>query len=250
MRLKELYCTCGSFRLGTICHGLLKNPSCSSRGSNQGPFDLQYSTLVYSYKSRLVPQGSTSVLCTYSMTVTQVFSHKSPFATCLKRLYQNAAIYGICDIFPFYPKLMFPFESRPSFEGLSPVGKQTADHKLFPHCQNGRKHTAKIYDKDTNQINPKKSRSILSDRIRLFGIVLIGKIPCLKTKKFWHSFSIKDHFNYSKLPTFFLFSLLVFLFSLFSFLFILCIFHFLFTIFCSFPQFFTYFLSKFNIICY
>ena len=45
-----------------LCHGLLKNPSCLSRGSNRRPFDLQSSTLPRRYKSRLVPQGSTSVL--------------------------------------------------------------------------------------------------------------------------------------------------------------------------------------------
>ena len=39
----------------------LKKSPCPSRGSNRGPFDLQSSTLPRRYKSRLVPQGSTSV---------------------------------------------------------------------------------------------------------------------------------------------------------------------------------------------
>ena len=39
----------------------LKKSSCPGRGSNRGPFDLQSSTLPRRYKSRLVPQGSTSV---------------------------------------------------------------------------------------------------------------------------------------------------------------------------------------------
>ena len=43
----------------------LKKSPCPSRGSNRGPFDLQSSTLPRRYKSRLVPQGSTSILYTY-----------------------------------------------------------------------------------------------------------------------------------------------------------------------------------------
>ena len=44
-----------------ICHGLLKKSPCPGLGSNRGPFDLKSSTLPRRYKSRLVPQGSTSV---------------------------------------------------------------------------------------------------------------------------------------------------------------------------------------------
>ena len=39
----------------------LKKSPCPGRGSNRGPFDLEASTLPRRYKSRLVPQGSTSV---------------------------------------------------------------------------------------------------------------------------------------------------------------------------------------------
>ena len=39
----------------------LKKFPCPGRGSNRGPFDLEASTLPRRYKSRLVPQGSTSV---------------------------------------------------------------------------------------------------------------------------------------------------------------------------------------------
>ena len=39
----------------------LKKFLCPSRGSNRGPIDLEASTLPRRYKSRLVPQGSTSV---------------------------------------------------------------------------------------------------------------------------------------------------------------------------------------------
>ena len=39
----------------------LKKSPCPSRGSNRGPFDLKSCTLLRRYKSRLVPQGSTSV---------------------------------------------------------------------------------------------------------------------------------------------------------------------------------------------
>ena len=47
-----------------MCHGLLKKSPCPGPGSNRGPFDLQSITLPRRYKSRLVPQGSTSVLYT------------------------------------------------------------------------------------------------------------------------------------------------------------------------------------------
>ena len=42
----------------------LKISPCPGRGSNRGPFDLKSSTLPRRYKTRLVPQGSTSVSST------------------------------------------------------------------------------------------------------------------------------------------------------------------------------------------
>ena len=44
--------------------GTLRKPPCPGRGSNGGLFDLEASTLPRRYNSRLVPQGSKSVLYT------------------------------------------------------------------------------------------------------------------------------------------------------------------------------------------
>ena len=49
------------FLLLLLLSRTLKKFQCPSRESNRGPFNLQSSTLPRRYKSRLVPQGSTSV---------------------------------------------------------------------------------------------------------------------------------------------------------------------------------------------
>ena len=63
MRLKELWV----IYVGRHLSQTLKKIQCPGRGSNRGPFDLQSSTLPRRYKSWLVPQGSTSVLYTYTL---------------------------------------------------------------------------------------------------------------------------------------------------------------------------------------
>ena len=62
MRLKEVSCTCGLFTLGAKCNREEKYlRSIPGRGSNLRPSAQKSNTLPRRYKSRLVPQGSTSV---------------------------------------------------------------------------------------------------------------------------------------------------------------------------------------------